>query len=170
MLETEISLLRAAITENTAALREILSAGSTTPPNVVPISETPKAAKTTKAKPAPEPATPAPTEEPETPTKVAVAAAPAAEGLDPLDNSVTPCDAEGEPVAPPKLDAPALKNEIIETWKNMLTSADAERKVMLKDKFPELRAKWGLKPDDKLDALLGQPENLAGLLADIKSL
>ena len=163
MIESKIDQLIASLDANTQALRDILSAGSTAPTSE-PAKVAKKQAKTKLEVVEPEPAAE------ETPTKVEVAAAPVAEGLDPLDKSTTPCDAEGEPVAPKKVDPNAVITEITETWKSMLTSADADRKVMLKDKFPELREKWGLKEGDKLVTLAPTPEKLVGLLADIKKL
>ena len=170
-IEAQLASLEAALKENTAALNAVLAAGGSSPSNVVAIiSETTKPA-TKKAEPAPEPApTPAPEPEPvtETPTKVDAPAPESDEFSDPLDPD-TKVVVQGDP-APPKIDVDATIKEITDTWKTMLSEADADRKAMLKDKFPAIRAKWGLAADAKLISLAPTPEKLVGLLADIKAL
>ena len=166
MLETKIEALTAAIEANTAALQAVLAAGAA-PSNVVPI-ETPKPAKgKAKAAPAPEPED-APIAAEDKPTKVSVAAPAEEEFSDPLDPE-TKVVIKGDPPAP-KIDAEKTIAEITETWKTMLTAADAERKTMLKDAFPGLRQKWGLAEGAKLSTLTPTPEKLVGLLEDIKAL
>lgn len=169
MLETKIELLTAAITENTAALREILSAGATTPVVTEPVKPAAAPKGKAKAAPAPEPEpAPAPVEEPvtERPTKVAASAPAEEEFSDPLDPD-TKVVVKG---STPAIDPDAVIAEITETWKGMLSAADADRKTLLKDKFPELRTKWGLADGAKLISLSDRPENLVGLLGDIKAL
>lgn len=168
MNEPTLSDLIAAIKDNTAALREVLAAGI--PTNVVPITtETPKpaAAPKGKAKAAPEPEAPAETERP---TKVAVETPAAEEFSDPLDPS-TKVVVKGDP-APEKIDVDAVIKDCVESFKAHMTAAsdDPERKAFLKDQFPLLREKYGMKPDDKLVVLSPTPEKLVGLLADIKAL
>jgi hypothetical protein len=196
MIEETLNALRAAIETNTAALREVLAAGGA-PTNVVPITEAPKPAKKQKVeKPSVvEPTTldheeiqrgildmcrnPQHVVEPEpmlseaaekiikdasdkiTAEKVAIVNA-AAEKIVSERCTVTE--------EPTRLNPVLLITQISDAWKAQLTAADPERKVMLKDKFPELRAKWGLAPDDKLITLIPTPEKLAGLLADITEL
>jgi len=167
-LNEQIDLLTAALKENTAAIREILAAGIV-PANVVPITETAKAPAKGKAKaapipePTPEPEAPA-AEELEKPTKVAVTAPKESEFHDPLDPA-TVVVVQGSTVDPE-----AVIAEITDTWKKMLTEADADRKNVLKEEFPKLRTKWGLKDGEKLITIASTPENLVGLLNDIKSL
>jgi hypothetical protein len=162
MLETKIEALTAAIEANTAALQAVLAAGAA-PSNVVPI-ETPKAAKgKAKAAPAPEPED-APVAAEDRPTKVAVTETKAEEFSDPLDPDTTVV------VPGTKIDADETISLITDTWKSMLTAADADRKTMLKDAYPGLRSKWGLAEGAKLSTLAGTPEKLVGLLEDIKAL
>lgn len=171
-IETHLSDLTVAITENTAALREILAAGGVTPTNVVAITETPKPAAKKAAKAEalgngkavktaePEPAA-------ETPTKVATPAVKETEFSDPLDPStevVTPGDPE------PVIDVEATIAACVETFKQKMLAADPARKAELKEQFPTLRSKWGLIGDAKLASLSGTPEKLVGLLADIEAL
>lgn len=176
-IEQLLSDLKTSLDANTAALREVLAAGL--PSNVTPITEAPKPAKKqAKSAPAPtpavepEPETPAAVEpEPETPvvekpTKVAVDTPKEEEFSDPLDKDTTVV-VKGSAPAPT---ADEIIVQITDTWKSMLTAADAERKNLLKDKFPELRAKWGLAEGAKLATLADRPENLVGLLEDIKAL
>jgi len=166
LIATQKELI-AAQKENTAALNAVLGASGSTPSNVVPITaEAPKPAKkvaktTPAATPEPEPVT-------ETPTKVDAPAPESDEFSDPLDPD-TKVVVQGDP-APSKIDVDATIKEITDTWKEMLSGADAERKAMLKDKFPAIRAKWGLTADAKLISLAPTPEKLVGLLADIKAL
>ncbi len=166
-LETELAANTAALNANTAALNAVLAAGGTAAPtNVVPITPPVKPATKqakTKAEPEPEP-------EPavEKPTKVAAPAPAEEEFSDPLDKG-TVVVVQGTP-APEKLDVDALVNDITQAWKDKLASADAERKNVLKDKFPELRSKWGLADGAKLISLAETPENLVGLLGDIQAL
>ena len=168
-IEAQLASLEAALKENTAALNAVLAAGGSAPSNVVPITpEAPKPAKK-NAKPAPEPApTPEPEPVTETPTKVAAPAPESDEFSDPLDPD-TKVVVQGDP-APPKIDVDATIKEITDTWKAMLSEADADRKAMLKEKFPAIRTKWGLTADAKLISLAPTPEKLVGLLADIKAL
>lgn len=174
-IEAQLSDLKAAITENTAALREILAAGGV-PANVVPIAtESPKKPATKQAKtketPAPEP-TPEPAPEPETdrPTKVAVSTPAEDEFSDPLDPETTVVPGTGSP-EPEKIDVDAVIKDCIEIFKGKMTAADPAAKAKLKDvTFPALREKYGLKPDDKLVVLTPTPEKLVALLADIKAL
>lgn len=171
MLEQKIELLIAAVTENTAALREILSAGSVT--TEAP-TKAPAPVKKAKAAPAPEPEpelVPAadPVTDNERPTKVAAPAPAEDEFSDPLDPD-TKVVVKGDPPAP-KINPESVIAEITETWKAMLTAADPDRKMELKNQFPALRTKWGLAdPTAKLSSLAGTPEKLVGLLNDIKSL
>ena len=172
-IEAQLSDLKAAITENTAALREILAAGGV-PTNVVPITpEAPKPAaapakKAAKEKPAPEP-TPEPTPEPEIerPTKVAVSTPAEDEFSDPLDPETTVVPG----TAPAKIDTDAVINDCVETFKAKMSAADPAGKAKLKDvTFPALREKYGLATGDKLITLSPTPEKLVALLADIKAL
>jgi hypothetical protein len=152
MIEQTLAALTAAITENTAALREVLAA-SGAPTNVTPIQDAPKAAKKKAEKVEPVKEEPAAVVEPE-----------------PVAEETPEPETTPEPEPENTLDPEALIAQITDAWKATLTAADPERKVMLKAKFPELRAKWGLEADAKLITLSSTPEKLAGLLADIKSL
>lgn len=147
-LENQIELLCAAMKENNSLLREVLAAGGVTPTNVVAITEAPKPAKKQK------------TEKPPV--------------VEPEPAAVVETEPEPEIVAEETpattLDPEALIAEITDLWKTKLTNADPGRKMTLKEKFPELRAKWGLAADAKLITLSPTPEKLAGLLADIKTL
>jgi hypothetical protein len=180
MIEDLIAANTAALEANTAVLREILAAGGcATPTNVVPLAETPKPAKKAakaEAKPVePEP-TPEPEQEEPTPanpvddvlpmTKVAVAGAVVGDDRPEVEEFSDPLDAPKEASQTPE----EIIGKITETWKAMLTKGDPERKIFLKDKFPELRAKWGLKEGDKLITLADKPQNLLGLLGDIEAL
>jgi hypothetical protein len=164
-IEELIAANTAALTENTAALKAVLAAGGA-PTNVVPIAETPKpkAGRPAKAAPAPEPEE-APIPESDRPTKVPVTETKAEEFSDPLDPSTTVVVPGTVTIDPDK-----MISEITETWKTMLTAADADRKTLLKDKFPELRTKWGLAEGAKLSTIRDTPEKLVGLLEDIKAL
>lgn len=166
-LEDELKKLTAAVEENTAVLRQTLAASGATATQAPAPEPAKKKAKSKKADPAPEP-------EPEisdetTPTKVGQAKHESgddrpeeAEFEDPLDTPAKP--------STPSVDPEAVIGEITETWKGMLVSADADGKAKLKEAFPKLRSKWGLEPDDKLIALKDKPENLVGLLNDIKAI
>jgi hypothetical protein len=185
MIEETLNALRAAITENTAVLREVLAA-SGAPANVVPMPEAPKPAKKQKVEKPPvvESEPPVVESEPSVvePEPVAVVEPEPVAVVEPEPVAVVepeppvvepePPVVESEPVTeePTTFNPEALITQVTEAWKAQLTAADPERKVMLKDKFPELRAKWGLAPDDKLITLTPTPEKLAGLLADIKEL
>lgn len=167
-IENHLIELIAELKNNTAALREILDAGS--------VAETPapKAPAKKQARVKPEPAPePEPTPEPEpelTPTKVPGDDRPqATEFNDPLDPGGTTVVVKGDP-EPDKVDAESVIEEITTLWKQKLTAADADEKVRLKDAFPTLRSKWGLKDGDKLISLKDKPENLVGLLEDIKKI
>ena len=168
-LETQLASLEAAVIENTAALKAVLAAGGASPaPEKPAAAPKGKAAKAAPA-PAPEPEpAPAPVEEPvtERPTKVAAPAPAETEFSDPLDPDTTVV-VQG---TTPAIDPDAVIAQITDTWKAMLTAADADRKTMLKDKFPELRTKWGLAEGAKLISLAATPEKLVGLLEDIKTL
>lgn len=174
-IENQLSELIAELKNNTAALREILDAGSVS----VPAAETP-AAKAPAKKQAkvklepevtaePEPAAEEPAPEPElTPTKVLGDDRPqATEFNDPLDPGGTVVVVQGDP-EPEKIDVDAVISQITETWKQKLTAADADEKVRLKELFPTLRTKWGLNDGDKLITLKDTPEKLVGLLDDVK--
>lgn len=170
-IEQQLSDLTAAITENTAVLREILAAGGVTPSNVVAIptlAEVKPAKKTAKAAPTPAPEPEPVVEETEVPTKVAAPAPKETEFSDPLDKGIEVVD-PGTP-EPAKIDVDATIAACVETFKAKMASADADRKTALKDAFPKLRSKWGLIGDAKLITLAPTPEKLVGLLGDIKAL
>lgn len=181
MIEDLIAANTAALEANTAVLREILAAGGcAAPTNVVPLAETPKPAKKAakaEAKPVePEPETIPETEPEPTPanpvddvlpmTKVTVAGATVGDDRPEVEEFSDPLDTPKEASQTPE----EIIGRITETWKAMLTKGDAERKTFLKDKFPELRKKWGLKEGDKLITLADKPQNLLGLLGDIEAL
>lgn len=158
-LENKIDLLCAAITENTSVLREVLAAGGDTKVvhTITPVVETPKPAKKKAEK-----------VEPVAVVEVEPEQEPAAE----MEVPVVEETPEQEPATEetPALDPEALITQITDLWRTKLTEADPGRKMTLKEKFPELRAKWGLAADAKLITLAPTPEKLAGLLADIKAL
>lgn len=160
-LEDELKKLTAALEENTAALRETLAAaGCASTPDPTPKKPGKKQAKAKEPEPEPEKAE----EE-----------APAAEDTKHESGDDRPQMAEFEdpidtPTQPTGPNAEAVITEITETWKAKMLAADADGKAALKEEFPKLREKWGLKPDDKLIALKDKPENLVGLLDDIKAL
>lgn len=172
MIEDQLKQLTEAIVSLEASIREVLTAGAVTPTNVTPITGTPKPAAAPKGKAkaaAPavvvtEPETPVEAEE--RPTKVAVETPKETEFSDPLDNKTVVVVQGSAPAPTPD----EIIVQITDTWKSLLTAADADRKNMLKDKFPELRAKWGLAEGAKLATLSDRPENLTGLLEDIKAL
>lgn len=179
-LEDQIAKLIVAIEANTAALqatpstlvafetgRDISSA-----PEVlkapIKIKKGSKPEPVNEPTPEPEPAAEQEISEETVPTKVVTAESgddrpQAPEFVDPLDT----------PPTPPK-EAQVSPEEIIgritETWKTMLTTAEPARKTELKDAFPQLREKWGLKEGEKLATLSDKPENLLGLLRDIEAL
>ena len=153
MIEETLNALRAAIETNTAVLREVLAAGGApAPSSVITMPESPKPAKKKAEKVEPVTAV----EEPVT----VVEEAP----------DIELPESPEEPATETTLDPEALITQITDMWKTKLTNADPVSKMNLKDKFPELRAKWGLAADAKLITLAPTPEKLAGLLADIKDL
>lgn len=181
MIEDQIAKLTEAIEANTAVLREILAAGGcSTSTNVIPLAEAAPKPQGKKSKAAPVEPEPTPGPEPtpaaaeqeiseETvPTKVVTTES--GDDRPQVDEFVDPLDT---PPAPPK-EAQVSPEEIIsritETWKTMLTGADPATKIELKDAFPQLREKWGLKEGEKLATLSDKPENLLGLLRDIEAL
>lgn len=167
----------AALIANTAALKEVLSAAVMPRTAAEAAAEQAKAApakKTAKTKAAPltvvepdEPETPAEPEV-EKPTKVEVNAPAEEEFSDPLDPD-TKVVVKGTP-APAKIDPDAVITQITDAWKALHGAADAARKLELKEVFPTLRTKWGLKDGEKLSVLASTPEKLVGLLEDIQAL
>ena len=157
MIEEKLSLLIAAITENTAALNAVLAAGGAPDVKVVHTitpAEKPAAKGKAKAAPAPEP-------EPE------VVETPVPE------NPVTEETPETQEPAPAaEIDTDAVIADSVESFKAHMVAAadDAERKAFLKEQFEALRNKYGLAPGAKLITLAPTPEKLTGLLADIKAL
>ena len=167
-IDAKLDTLIASLDANTAALREILSAGATTPTVTEPVKPAAKAPAKAKAAPAPAPE-PEPTPEPEveTPTKVAGSEPAADEFADPLDPDTTVV----VPASAPKIDVDAVIKECIEGYKAKLAgAATPEAKAAIKDAFPALRAKWGLVGDAKLSSIAGTPEKLVGLRDDIFAL
>lgn len=149
MIEEKLSLLIAAITENTAALNAVLAAGGA-PTNVTPITEAPKPAKK-KAKAEPEPVK----EEPV-----------------PENSAVEETPETQAPAPAAEIDTDTVIADCVESFKAHMVAAadDAERKAFLKEQFEALRNKYGLAPGAKLITLAPTPEKLTGLLADIKAL
>lgn len=172
-LEDELKKLTAALEENTAALRETLAAaGCASTPDPTPKKPGKKQAKAKEPEPEPEKAE---EEAPESEPEKAEEEAPAAEDTKHESGDDRPQMAEFEdpidtPTQPTGPNAEAVITEITETWKAKMLAADADGKAALKEEFPKLREKWGLGPDDKLIALKDKPENLVGLLDDIKAL
>jgi len=165
MIENELSLLRAALEANTAALNAVLAAGGA-PTNVTPITAPAKAPA--KGKAAAEPVV-------ERPTKVAAPEPAAPEGVDPLDPE-TVVVVKGSPA--PVIDVDATIKGIIDGFKAKMTEAkaitdaeeSAERSNYLKDQLEELRKKYGLESGAKLSTIADKPEKLVGLLADVEAL
>lgn len=182
-LEDQIAKLIVAIEANTAALQA-------TPSTLVSfetgrdISSTPEAQKAPiKIKkgskpepvnePAPETETAPAAAEPEiseetVPTKVVTAES--GDDRPQVDEFVDPLDTPPTPPKEAQVSPEEIIGRITETWKTMLTTAEPARKTELKDAFPQLREKWGLKEGEKLATLSDKPENLLGLLRDIEAL
>lgn len=160
-IQDQLDSLVKAITENTSALREVFAVAALA--NVVSITETPKLAKLAKSKPV---VIPEPEPVAETPTEVDVTVTASDEFNDPLDPETKVVPGTGTPA----IDANAVIADCIEIFKTKMAGADDAKKAELKEQFPTLRAKYGLKPDDKLAVLIPTPEKLVELLREIKAL